>query len=165
MDRETMTNPVRRGVMRPMSGSGRPASGADLLASTPSGSSANSALLPRLRGNSLELTRAQQHDQLPARAVEAHGGDAALLHVDAPPGEVVDDLGEVRLVADHQHALFEPGGGEQLQRGLAVEARGQGIVLDRLGPEGLAGKQRGLAGADLGAREGEVNLDLERGQG
>ena len=32
-------------------------------------------------------------------------GDAALLEVDAPAGEVVDDLGEVGLVADHEHAL------------------------------------------------------------
>ena len=67
-----------------------------------------------LRADPLELARAQQHDQLAARAVEAHGGDAALLEVDPPAGEVVDDLGEVGLVADDEHALVGTGGGQEL---------------------------------------------------
>src|SRR3954466_13804291 len=42
--------------------------------------------------DSVGLTRAQEHDELTARAVEADAGDPALLEVDAPAREVVDDL-------------------------------------------------------------------------
>ena len=91
-------------------------------------------------------------------------GDAALLEVDARAGEVVDDLGEVGLVADDEHALVRTGGGQQLERVGDVEAREQRGVLDRLDAEGLAGQHRGVARADLRAREGEVDVDLQRGQ-
>src|SRR5204863_6040 len=70
----------------------------------------------------VELPGAQQHDQLAAAAVEADARDAALLHVDAPAGEVVDDLREVGLVADDEDALVRM---QQLERVLRAEALAQ----------------------------------------
>src|SRR3954447_14411609 len=111
------------------------------------------------------LTRAQEHDELTARAVEADAGDPALLEVDAPAREVVDDLAEVGLVADDEHALVGARRAHQVERRLPVEALGERVVVDRLDAEEVARELRGLPRAELGAREAQVHLDLERAQG
>ena len=52
--------------------------------------------------DALELARPQQREQLAARAVQPDAGDPALLEVDLGAREVVDDLREVRVVADDE---------------------------------------------------------------
>ena len=106
----------------------------------------------------VDLARPQEHEQLP-RAVEAHRRDAALLELDPPAGEVVHHLGEIRLVADDEHAVA---GRRELTGGADVEARLQRLVLDRLDLERLTGEDRGLQGADLRAREDGLERHLER---
>ena len=78
--------------------------------------------LAQIRSSSRGRSSAISSPRAPSRRTR---GDAALLEVDAPAGEVVDDLGEVGLVADHEHALVGPGGGQELQRVGDVEAGGQ----------------------------------------
>ena len=111
-----------------------------------------------------ELARTQQRDELAAGAVETHRGDAALLEVEARPGEVVDDLGEVGLVADDQHALVGPGDGQQLASVVDIEAGEQRRVLERVDAQGLARQHRRVTRADLGAREAQVDVHLQRRQ-
>src|ERR671928_1242264 len=116
------------------------------------------------RADPVELAGAQQHAQLAAGALQAHRGQAALLEGDPGAGEVVDDLAEVRLVADHEHALVGPGGGHERQRVVAIEALRQLRVLGRLDPELGAGQKRGVAGAHAWAREREMDLHAQGGQ-
>src|SRR4051812_44975980 len=118
----------------------------------------------RASADAVGLARAQQHDELAAGAVEPDARDPALLEVDAPAGQVGDNLAEVGLVADDEHALVGAGDAHEVERGGAVEALGEDLLVDRLDPERLARELGRLAGADLRAREAEVHLDLERAQ-
>src|SRR3954454_13729670 len=118
--------------------------------------------VPPRSADPVGLARSQQRDELAAGAVEPDAGDAALLEVDAPAGQVVDDLAEVGLVADGEHALVRAGGPHEVERGRAVEALREGLLVDRLDPERLARELGRLAGADLRAREAEMHLDFER---
>src|SRR3954454_24095403 len=99
--------------------------------------------------HAIELTRAQERDELAARAAEPHGRDAALLEVDPPARQVVDDLAEVGIAADDEHALVGAGGRHQLERRAAVEALGERLLVDRLDAELGAREAGGVAGADL----------------
>src|SRR5436190_19596536 len=108
--------------------------------------SGSSGTPPMLR-EPVELPGTQQHDQLAAVAVEPHARDAALLHVDPATGQVVHDLGEVRLVADDEDPLV---GVQQLERVVRGEALAQRLVVDRFAAERLARELRGVAGSDLG---------------
>src|SRR3954453_19030947 len=89
----------------------------------------------RRRGPSadpVDLARSQQHDELAAGAVEADSRDAALLEADAPARQVVDDLAEVRLVPDDQHALGRAGGAHELERSRSVEPLRERVLDDRV---------------------------------
>ena len=64
--------------------------------------------------------RTQQGRQLAApRALGPHGRHPALLEVDPPAGEVVHDLRERGLVADHEHARIRAVPQQQLERVVA----------------------------------------------
>ena len=115
-------------------------------------------LRPRQR---LELARAQQHEQLAARALRPHGRDATLLEVDPGAGEIVDDLRERRLVADREDAGLGAVPVQQLERVVATEAVGQRVVRERLDVERPAGEPRGVERAQLRARVAGVELDPE----
>src|SRR4051795_10416259 len=105
--------------------------------------------LPPRSADPVGLARAEEHDELAAGAVEPDASDAALLEVDAPAGEVVDDLAEVGLVADDEHALVRVGRAHEVERRGAVEALGERFVVDGLDAQRLARELRGLPGADL----------------
>jgi hypothetical protein len=77
----------------------------------------------------------------------------------------VDDLREVRVVADDEDPAVRRDLQQQLPGGIAVEPRGQRVGLDRREAEGLAGQPRGLQRADLRAGVDGLERELERGQG
>src|SRR3954449_10792201 len=115
-----------------------------------------SEALTRCSADPVGLARPQQDDELAAGAVEPDPRDAALLEVDAPARQVVDDLAEVGLVADDQHALVRAGGAHEIERRPPVEALAQRLVVHRLDVERLAGELGGLPRADLRAREAQM---------
>ena len=115
----------------------------------------------RVTRERLELARAQQHDQLGAGAVEADRGDRALLEVDAPAGEVVDDLRERRLVADDEHAGAVVVAVHELERVLALEAVAEHVLVLGLGAERLGRQPGGVRRAPLRARVDRRELDAE----
>ena len=81
----------------------------------------------RIRAVSRGRSSAMSSPREPSRRTRR---DAALLEVDPAAGQVVDDLAEVGLVADDQHALVAAGGGEQVERGAPVEALGERLLDD-----------------------------------
>ena len=81
------------------------------------------------------------------------------------PREIVDDLHEVRVVADEQHALVRARAGRQPERVVDAEAARQGRVDDDpLVAELLAREPRGFQCAHAGAGEHELKRDAERGE-
>ncbi len=62
----------------------------------------------------------------PERPLEAHRRDPALLEVHPRARQVVDDLGEVRLVADDEEPLVRAHGQQELERVVPGEAPGPG---------------------------------------
>src|SRR3954465_674933 len=127
-----------------------------------SGSSGTPPMLRSGLREAVDLARAKQHHQLAAGAVDPDAGHAALLHGDLRTREVMDDLGEVGIVADHQHALV---GGQQLERVVGGDPLAQRLVLERLAAEALAGELRRLERADLGRRVDRLERDLQGGKG
>src|SRR3954454_25387996 len=82
--------------------------------------------------DALELARAQQREQLALAPTHPDAGDAALLELVAGAGEVVDDLLEVRVVPDDEDPLLVAAHGQQLERVLHVELRGELVVHDEV---------------------------------
>jgi hypothetical protein len=80
------------------------------------------------------------------------------------PGEVVHDLAEVGFVAHDEDPAVVPGGRQQLERVVDVEARAERLVLHGLARHRLTGQQRGVTGADLRAREDVVEFEAQRDQ-
>jgi hypothetical protein len=103
---------------------------------------------------------AQQRRQLRRRA-HPHAREAALLELDPRAGEVVDDLGEVRLVADDQDPRVGVVAEQQLAGVVAVEVAGEGTLLERLDVERLERQPRGVPRADLRARVADVHPRAE----
>lgn len=112
----------------------------------------------------LELTRAQEQEQLADRALDPHGGDAALLEIDPAAREVEDDLRERGVVPHDQHALLVAVGVQQSERVVAVEAVGERGVLHGLDVQRAAGQLSRVASADLRARVASRELDTEPGE-
>ena len=76
----------------------------------------------------------------------------------------MDDLHEVRVVADEQHALVGSRGRGERERVVDVEVARQRVVDDELAAELLAGQPRGVQRAHARARRDELKRDPERGQ-
>ena len=110
-----------------------------------------------------DLARAQEHEQRAAPPVEAHRRDAALLQVDARAGEVVQDLLEVGVVADEQHALV---GGPRRARARSRRRRRSpcraACATTSSQPQRLARQPQRVERADPRARDGELERELER---
>ena len=92
-------------------------------------------------------------------------GDAALLELDPAAGQVVDDLREVRLVADERAGAGRARGPSSASASLRVEAGPQRArARPARSPSSAQASSAVSPRADLGARQAQVDRDVQAGQ-
>src|SRR4051794_11467993 len=129
-------------------------------------SSVSAATRARLgRGaDAVQFPRTHEGHELAAAAFGPDPRDAALLELHAGARQVMDDLRQVRVVADEENPALVPGGEQQLLRVARVESLAQRRVLDRLAAQRLARQAGGGGGPHPGARVDGLEGHPERGQ-